>query len=364
MKRRQLLLGLGTATAGGSALLGSGAFSMVEAHRDISIEVTGDADAYLRLGPCTDENGEPKPNGDYVVERNGEFAIELSEDNDQVPGEGVNPQAISTFHDTFEICNQGTQPICVDFQTEPRAIPDDAEVPEYSDAEPGDPSVVFYEGADESARIDVDELDVGRAGAFHLEPGECQCVGFTVRAFGFTPGTDLFEDSGVTFKAEAGAECKGEDDEDDDDDDGLPETDFKAISFVAFRGTEDSLATDAVSIDDVLSVDSDGDPTEVAWSADSEVEEVVVKAGQGWFRFDVGGDTEGTVVSDPDTGGEDTADAYKDVQGGGQTFVFEDEEETESERCPSSPFLGVEGVKIDHDSGFEFDEPDDTQSSC
>ena len=230
MKRRQILLGLGATTAGGSALLGSGAFSLVEAHREIAIEIAGDADAYLRLGPCTDENGEPTPNGDYVVERNGKFAIDLTEDNDQVPGEGVNPQAISTFHDTFEVCNQGTQPICVDFQTEPRAIPDHADIPERSDAEPGDPSVVFYEGADESARIDVDELDVGRAGAFHLEPGECQCVGFTVRAFGFTPGTDLFEDSGVTFKAEAGAECKGEDDEDDGDDGPL------SIEAVRFEG--------------------------------------------------------------------------------------------------------------------------------
>lgn len=222
MKRRQLLLGLGATTAGGSALLGSGAFSLVEAHREIAIEITGDGDAYLRLGPCTDENGESTPNGDYVVERNGKFAIDLTEDNDQVLGQGVNPQAISKFYDTFEVCNQGTQPICVDFQTEPREIPDHADIPTYSDAKPGDPSVVFYKGSDENAWIDVTELDVDRAGAFHLEPGECQCVGFTVRAFGFTPGTDLFEDSGVTFKAEAGAECKGEEEEVDDgeDDDG------------------------------------------------------------------------------------------------------------------------------------------------
>ena len=237
MKRRNVLLGLGATTAGGSALLGSGAFSIVEAHREISIEVTGDADAYLRLGPCTDESGEPTPNGAYVVERDGEFAIDLTEDNDQVDGEGVNPESVSTFHDTFEICNQGTQSICVDFQTEPKPIPDHADIPEDVDVKPGDPSVVFYEGSDENARVDTEVLNTNRVGVFHLDPGECQCIGFTVRAFGFAPGTDLFEDSGVTFEANAGSACidDGGDDEEDDDDEERGDGPL-AIGTVSFEG--------------------------------------------------------------------------------------------------------------------------------
>jgi hypothetical protein len=49
MKRRTFVLGMGTAAAGGSVLLGSGAFSGVEPERTVTIETVGDEDAYLRL---------------------------------------------------------------------------------------------------------------------------------------------------------------------------------------------------------------------------------------------------------------------------------------------------------------------------
>ena len=49
MKRRRFIVGTATAAIGGSALLGSGAFSRVESHREVTIEVVGDEDAYLRL---------------------------------------------------------------------------------------------------------------------------------------------------------------------------------------------------------------------------------------------------------------------------------------------------------------------------
>lgn len=49
MKRRKFILGTATASIGGSALLGSGAFSRVDSHRNVHIEIVGDDDAYLRL---------------------------------------------------------------------------------------------------------------------------------------------------------------------------------------------------------------------------------------------------------------------------------------------------------------------------
>ena len=49
MKRRTFVLGIGTASAGGSAILGTGAFSSVETQRAVTIETVGDEDAYLRL---------------------------------------------------------------------------------------------------------------------------------------------------------------------------------------------------------------------------------------------------------------------------------------------------------------------------
>jgi len=49
MKRRTFVVGMGTAAAGGSALLGSGAFSRTEPQRNVVIETVGDEDAYMRL---------------------------------------------------------------------------------------------------------------------------------------------------------------------------------------------------------------------------------------------------------------------------------------------------------------------------
>ena len=52
MKRRNFLVGVGGATIGGSALIGSGAFSRVESNRQVHIEVAKDPDAYLGLDRC------------------------------------------------------------------------------------------------------------------------------------------------------------------------------------------------------------------------------------------------------------------------------------------------------------------------
>lgn len=210
MKRRQVILGLGASATGGSALLGSGAFSSVSAERDISVEVAGDDSAYLRLGPCTDEDGNEKPNGAYAFQgEDGLFSISLSDNNGNSPpdGSGVNPEALSKFHNVFEICNQGTQEVCVNFgiDGDVPTIPDDAHVPERFDFGTGDDAVVFYKGSDESDTFDITSSDADDG--FELDVGDCQCFGFNVRAFGFDSGEDLFADTDMTIIADADAEC-------------------------------------------------------------------------------------------------------------------------------------------------------------
>lgn len=49
LNRRNVLVGLGTIVAGGGAALGTGAFSTVEAERNVSIETAGDSGALLGL---------------------------------------------------------------------------------------------------------------------------------------------------------------------------------------------------------------------------------------------------------------------------------------------------------------------------
>lgn len=204
MKRRTLVLGLGSIGLASSSILGSGAFSSVRADRDVTVNVAGDADAYLRLAPC-----EGSANGDYVTgAADGTMAIDLSSENDDVEGdgEGVNPEALTVIHNVFEISNQGTQNVCVDFEIDVPEIPGD--VPDRYDFVQGDPAVVFYRADDQDEKVTVDELNPDRPGAISLETGARQCIGLEIRAFGFSSDESIFDDAELTIHAEAGAACE------------------------------------------------------------------------------------------------------------------------------------------------------------
>ncbi|MFC6793753.1 hypothetical protein ACFQFH_04590 [Halobaculum halobium] len=49
MNRRSMIAGIGSIAAAGAAVTGMGAFQSVEADRQVTISVTGDATAYLGL---------------------------------------------------------------------------------------------------------------------------------------------------------------------------------------------------------------------------------------------------------------------------------------------------------------------------
>lgn len=112
MKRRQLVAGLGTLAGGGGILMGTGAFTSVEADRDTSVAVATEDEAYLQL--------EPSPNT-----ANGAFANQTSEShgnqlfldfNNTVPdqdSEGPGQSSEYEFDDVFRITNQGTQTVYV-----------------------------------------------------------------------------------------------------------------------------------------------------------------------------------------------------------------------------------------------------------
>lgn len=205
MKRRNVLTALGTLSASGALTVGSGAFTSVTADRSVTVSVAGDNDAFLRMAPC--ENGN---NGEYVTNAgSAAMNLDISPDNDNIDGSGVNTEAFSVFHNVFEICNQGTQPVCVDFVADVPVIPNGAHVPDKYGFEDGDLAVVFYRGDDRSAQINVDNLDTDRPGAFPLDLGDCQCIGFEVRAFGFETSEDLFADVDLEIVAKAGAACSG-----------------------------------------------------------------------------------------------------------------------------------------------------------
>jgi|AntDeeMetagen285_2_1112576.scaffolds.fasta_scaffold08781_1 hypothetical protein len=103
MNRRKFILGLGATAAGGVSLLGSGAFTSVEAERNITVNVTSDSDAFLGLQPSDG------PNGEYATESNGLLALTVTETN--AGGSGVNPDAETLMDDVLTVTNQGTQEI-------------------------------------------------------------------------------------------------------------------------------------------------------------------------------------------------------------------------------------------------------------
>jgi sugar lactone lactonase YvrE len=174
-------MGMGSTFAAGG-LLSSGAFTSVSADRNLAVSVADDTNAFLQLRPCPNS-----PNGEYAQSSNGMLEIDLTGDNQQVPGTGVNADATSRFDDVFQIRNQGTQPVAVWL-----------ELPEAKETPNGEPRIEFYRSGDPSTDIAADDSSLN---AKCLNPGEEGiCVGFIVRTHGLDSGadeTDLF-DMGTT----------------------------------------------------------------------------------------------------------------------------------------------------------------------
>jgi len=114
MNRRQLVVSLGAIAAGGAAATGTGAFSSVEAQRNVDVTVAGDASSYLGIEPVAGGNG------NYVdTTTNDALALSLTDSNGNIGdgiagGAGLNANATTSIADVFQIKNQGTQTVEVE----------------------------------------------------------------------------------------------------------------------------------------------------------------------------------------------------------------------------------------------------------
>lgn len=104
MNRRQLIALMGALGGGGAIATGTGAFSSQTADRSVSVSVSGDQNAYLRLAESNDDLS------DFVENSSGKFSIDIGADPN-ISGSGINTRAVTTFENLFEIQNQGTQEI-------------------------------------------------------------------------------------------------------------------------------------------------------------------------------------------------------------------------------------------------------------
>jgi len=169
MERRKFILGTGALAAGGAAAIGSGAFTKVEADRDIEVAVEDDADAFLRLASHSG------PNGAYAEETGDPGTIEFNFDDDAtgVAGSGLSDEAFYNFEDVFVIGNQGTQAVGVQLEF----LDEDG-----NQFEPGNPALASVSGP-------VERTTEG--GWYTLDKGDEVDVGFFFNLFGDELGDQL-----------------------------------------------------------------------------------------------------------------------------------------------------------------------------
>lgn len=97
--RRNILLYLGTATAGLGGIFGSGAFSSVEADRTVNIETAGDASALLEF-----TGNDPDIVTTRSVGSDSNAVIELNQ-------QALNEKTEAIFNDVISVTNRGSQDV-------------------------------------------------------------------------------------------------------------------------------------------------------------------------------------------------------------------------------------------------------------
>lgn len=192
MQRRNFLVGVGGAAIGGSALLGSGAFTRVESHRSVTVAVANDAQAYLGMSPLDSLNSQNyvalDDNGHIYIQIDGEGDQQDIDGNDGPIGEGVNSDSLTYFDGMFELCNNGKDDAFISYE-----LPEDAELNEDEV-----PAVAFYYVTDSGDRRVIEDGE-----ELLLEVGECDVIGVVTRTKGVDASVGELVDGDVVITADA-----------------------------------------------------------------------------------------------------------------------------------------------------------------
>lgn len=211
--RRTLLLGLGGATAGTGALLGTGAFTTVEAERSVALETADDSDAFLGF-EVLDEHA--------VDETDGTIEFDLLAD------------ATTRYEGLVNVRNNGTQTVMslrFEFDVSGAEQPDGA-VEDALKVVSGDATI---DAIDEANLLLVS--DEGGAGDDELDPGEAVPFGIEVDLTGDIHEVSGDPDTTLTIIADtegSGGGGGGSGDEetegDDSESDGPPDGSIMIVS--------------------------------------------------------------------------------------------------------------------------------------
>ena len=112
MKRRNLLATVGLAASGGIAV-GTGAFTSVQADREVTVEVSGDDEAFLALTERPNSN-----NGEFANITGGLMVFDINDVLQDGEGQGPGSNSIYTFDNVFGVNNQGTQDVFLEVEFE------------------------------------------------------------------------------------------------------------------------------------------------------------------------------------------------------------------------------------------------------
>lgn len=194
MKRRTVLVGFGGVAVSAISMMGTSAFTIATAERDITVELDDDADALLGLDPDSLDNAA------YATESDGIVGVDISPNADgDFDGEGVSPFARTTIEEVIEVINQGTQDVAVTVES-------------------GDPSLEELEGDFELFATDPDDDSDDRANLREgtdiddelqvIGAGDSFALGFEINGIGKNPDElteleDEISDLTVTITASA-----------------------------------------------------------------------------------------------------------------------------------------------------------------
>jgi hypothetical protein len=156
MRRRRFLACVGTLAGAGSVVLGTGAFTSVEAERSVSVEVAKDYRAFLQLEAIADEGLDGEYTGrSFTNGRVLAFELPGDEDGENPNAEGVGLDSVYEFHDLATVTNQGTQPVTVESTYSGDGLADLALVTDSGVLRDDPPTLAVGEGIDVGLYVDT-----------------------------------------------------------------------------------------------------------------------------------------------------------------------------------------------------------------
>lgn len=168
MKRRTLMIGLGGLATSGATAIGTGAFTTVEAERDVQVDVVNDQEAYVALEPVN-RDGEAVDEGRIPEAQDNPFAL-VDENTGRLELNltALNTDAETVITSVFRIANLGAM--------------DDVLV--YIEQDGGNENVLSFQDQNGN-NLDGDDNGV------ELDVGEDLIVDVVADTRGVAPGDDI-----------------------------------------------------------------------------------------------------------------------------------------------------------------------------